>query len=543
MEIIEKFIDEITAHLDIKKFLHINMEMSNQYHFHNSINENNYDYILKNNIYSFEKDELSRNYDLIFGVLPFGIKDFKQYQKYKIPVNYDVIINTLEKLEKNGLGIYTVEPSFFWSTRGKVFIDLLEEKSYFINFCIEAPKGIIPYTNIRPYLIGLSKEKTELFIGSLNELNNVSVLIDNYFNNKSSNNIDFGKLVDINDFTSISNEEVKKEEQILLQHYKNVEFKVVKDIIKSITPVKDSEDFSNSENEIYITKQGNLPSKINHKNFSNLLKIDVNHNLINPKYLEIYFRSSLGQISLKSIQLGSSIPYIRRTDLLKIKIPVPPLIEQSDIVEVNEKLNELKERIASLENEFSLNLSSSKFISEKIETTLNQISHDSINDRIIHCLKTGENKNIEYKESFSLNVKEKEKNPRKDKAIELSALKTIVGFLNSNGGYLLIGVDDNATIFGIEDELKMLFKNNNDSYLLYIKDKIKNKIGVEFFQYINYQITDFNGTKLLFIEVDKSPLPCCYEKKDFYLRLNPATEKLEGKELIEYIFRRFQNET
>lgn len=47
MEIIEKFIDEITAHLDIKKFLHINMEMSNQYHFHNSINENNYDYILK----------------------------------------------------------------------------------------------------------------------------------------------------------------------------------------------------------------------------------------------------------------------------------------------------------------------------------------------------------------------------------------------------------------------------------------------------------------------------------------------------------------
>jgi predicted HTH transcriptional regulator len=48
--------------------------------------------------------------------------------------------------------------------------------------------------------------------------------------------------------------------------------------------------------------------------------------------------------------------------------------------------------------------------------------------------RSGESKIIEYKESFSLDIRK----GSKEKYIELSALKTIVAFLNTNGGTLLV---------------------------------------------------------------------------------------------------------
>ena len=50
----------------------------------------------------------------------------------------------------------------------------------------------------------------------------------------------------------------------------------------------------------------------------------------------------------------------------------------------------------------------------------------------------GESKTVEFKETFALDVKK----GTKEKYIEKSALKTIVAFLNAEGGDLLVGVND-----------------------------------------------------------------------------------------------------
>ena len=54
-------------------------------------------------------------------------------------------------------------------------------------------------------------------------------------------------------------------------------------------------------------------------------------------------------------------------------------------------------------------------------------------------ISNGESKTLEFKETLSLDLK----NQVKEKGIELSSLKTITGFLNSDGGDLLIGINDN----------------------------------------------------------------------------------------------------
>ena len=44
--------------------------------------------------------------------------------------------------------------------------------------------------------------------------------------------------------------------------------------------------------------------------------------------------------------------------------------------------------------------------------------------------------------------------------METACLKTICGFLNSNGGTLLIGVSDKGEIIGLSEEIELFHKKN-----------------------------------------------------------------------------------
>jgi hypothetical protein len=155
----------------------------------------------------------------------------------------------------------------------------------------------------------------------------------------------------------------------------------------------------------------------------------------------------------------------------------------------------------------------------------------------------GETKFVEFKQSLSLDIKEIENinySPKKEKYLEEVCIKTIVGFLNAEGGELFIGIKDNPIqIFGIEKELETLYKNSSDKLLLHIKNLIKSNIGLQFIYLINIEIMEIENKKIIRISCNKSSSPVLV-KKDFFLRCGPSTEKLEGKELLEYINKRFK---
>ena len=155
----------------------------------------------------------------------------------------------------------------------------------------------------------------------------------------------------------------------------------------------------------------------------------------------------------------------------------------------------------------------------------------------------GETKFVEFKQSLSLDIKEIENinySPKKEKYLEEVCIKTIAGFLNAEGGELFIGIKDNPIqIFGIEKELETLYKNSSDKLLLHIKNLIKSNIGLQFIYLINIEIMEIENKKIIRISCNKSSSPVLV-KKDFFLRCGPSTEKLEGKELLEYINKRFK---
>ena len=85
-------------------------------------------------------------------------------------------------------------------------------------------------------------------------------------------------------------------------------------------------------------------------------------------------------------------------------------------------------------------------------------------DQIKLLIPKGESKNLEFKETFSLDVKK----GTKEKYIEKSALKTIGAFLNSEGGDLLIDINDEGDAIGLEGEISKFYKND-DKFLLNFK--------------------------------------------------------------------------
>ena len=70
--------------------------------------------------------------------------------------------------------------------------------------------------------------------------------------------------------------------------------------------------------------------------------------------------------------------------------------------------------------------------------------------RIQQMIAQGESTTLEFKSTLRFNKREGKK---KDKVIEHQVVKTICAFLNSRfGGHLLIGVDDEGNVLGIEDD-------------------------------------------------------------------------------------------
>ncbi len=172
---------------------------------------------------------------------------------------------------------------------------------------------------------------------------------------------------------------------------------------------------------------------------------------------------------------------------------------------------------------------------------ISDLKDDSLKEKI----DKGETHFVEFKQSLSMDIRKisnKDYSPKREKYLEDVCIKTIDGFFNAEGGELFIGIkDDPIEIFGIEKELKILYKSSTDEILRSLKGLFKNNIGLQFFDLINFQIVQIENKKIIHVLCKKASEPIFVKGIDFYARFGNSTEKLEGKALQEYINRRFKN--
>jgi DNA-binding response OmpR family regulator len=158
-------------------------------------------------------------------------------------------------------------------------------------------------------------------------------------------------------------------------------------------------------------------------------------------------------------------------------------------------------------------------------------SEELSNDAVLELIKNGESEKVEFKSTIRWNLKA----DKQDKNIEIAWLKGLVGFLNTNGGHMLIGVNDDG---GLIDIVKTDRFPNEDKTLLNVNNLIKSHIGLEYSPFINTECFQFEDKSIIVIFCKRSTTPAFLELNDeenFFIRLGPSSRKLSTRATIEYL--------
>jgi hypothetical protein len=146
----------------------------------------------------------------------------------------------------------------------------------------------------------------------------------------------------------------------------------------------------------------------------------------------------------------------------------------------------------------------------------------------------GEDDHTEFKSSFRYDYKQEKMN----RFLESVIIKAISGFLNTQGGSLLIGVADDGTILGLDPDYNTLSRKDNDGYTQLLMSAIADRLGTPVCRLVRilfYRQGDKEVCRLIILP---SPIPV-YTREEkqvcFYIRTASGTRAMEIDEAVTFI--------
>jgi len=144
---------------------------------------------------------------------------------------------------------------------------------------------------------------------------------------------------------------------------------------------------------------------------------------------------------------------------------------------------------------------------------------------VVELVSLGEGPNLEFKSTLQWDVVQ----DRQNQSLRDSSLKTVAAFLNSDGGTLIIGVEDSGEIFGLDRDLNLV-GDSVDRFLQLMSSLVADRIGPEFSRLVKTHIEELNGKQICVVDVDKSSEPAFMSGprgREFYVRLGNTTRALD----------------
>ena len=148
---------------------------------------------------------------------------------------------------------------------------------------------------------------------------------------------------------------------------------------------------------------------------------------------------------------------------------------------------------------------------------------------------SGEGDLVELKSTLRVNLHI----GKPDKRMELAVLRTLAGFLNKDGGTLIVGVADDGSPIGLESD----GFDNEDRMGLHLTNIVNQSMGESVWAYLHTNFDDYNDGRVLVVRCERART-AVYVKHSgetrFYLRTGPSTTQLSVDQATEYISRRFK---
>lgn len=156
-------------------------------------------------------------------------------------------------------------------------------------------------------------------------------------------------------------------------------------------------------------------------------------------------------------------------------------------------------------------------------------------DWVRNLMASGEGEKVEYKSSLRWDRQKDLVN----KKLEQVVVKTLAGFLNGQGGTLLLGVDDNGDAVGLAVDYGTLSKPDRDGLELHLQQILARDLGeAAAASFLTVNFHEIDGQDLCQITVEPCDHPVYVnDQKEavFYLRIGNGTRPMPVIEAVKYV--------
>jgi len=153
-------------------------------------------------------------------------------------------------------------------------------------------------------------------------------------------------------------------------------------------------------------------------------------------------------------------------------------------------------------------------------------------DDVLALIRSGEGDQVEFKSTLRTNVA----TGKPGKEVEMSWLKSVVAFLNSLGGVLLVGVADDGELLGLAADRFP----SEDKLMLHFNNLVKEHIGLQHARHIRSTVVDVDESQVLAVVCNPAEEPVFLRRgndESFYVRVGPSSRKLGTSQMLEYLGR------
>ncbi len=196
------------------------------------------------------------------------------------------------------------------------------------------------------------------------------------------------------------------------------------------------------------------------------------------------------------------------------------------------------------EEEFTYILSTFPVVSESVKdaalAAYRALAPRPGDPEILSLIEQGESAELEFKSTVRWDLREGKKNPELEAVIRY----TVAGFLNANGGTLLIGVGDDGSIVGLQPDYGTFKKPNRDGFELFLTELLLGGLGKDLATSIRTTFHEVDGKDVCRVMVTAGPRPVFLKEGNdevFYLRAGNSTRRLSTREAVQYCKTRWQS--
>ena len=164
---------------------------------------------------------------------------------------------------------------------------------------------------------------------------------------------------------------------------------------------------------------------------------------------------------------------------------------------------------------------------------------------ITETIRRGESDRLEFKSSARWNLH----TSARDEKIEMVIAKAVAGFMNSDGGTLLIGVNDAGEIVGLVNDFAVVKGPDTDRHELWLRDFLGSTLGqnAAALPVIDFEAATVDGvpTYVCRVTCPSSPRPVFVRpakgagQSELWVRTGNSTRQLKVDEAVDYVMLRW----